>query len=131
MVQKILFLHLKYRQSVLGIDLVNTINLMIFSKTMKISIISNRRFSEADIINYSQIDAENLNQIAVKLIFFVFGICEIIAGLALMYVFVGPMFLIALGIMVLINLISFKIGKVTMEYNLKILESKDERMNAT
>jgi ABC-type transport system involved in cytochrome bd biosynthesis fused ATPase/permease subunit len=124
-------LHLKYRESVLGIDLVSTINLMIFNKAMKISIISNRRFSEADIINYSQIDADNLNQIAAKLIFFVFGICEIIAGLALMYVFVGPMFLIALGIMVLINFISFKIGKVTMEYNLKILESKDERMNAT
>jgi hypothetical protein len=73
LVQNILFLHLKYRQSVLGVDLVNNINLMIFNKAMKISIISNRRFSEADIINYSQIDAQNLNRIAINLIFLIFG----------------------------------------------------------
>jgi ABC-type multidrug transport system fused ATPase/permease subunit len=88
---------------------------MIFNKAMKFPIISNRRFSEADIINHSQIDAENLNKIASKLIFFVFGIFEIIAGLILLYVFTGLIFLIALGIMVLINFISFRIGLVTME----------------
>jgi hypothetical protein len=47
---------------------------MIFNKAMKFPIISNRKFSEADIINYSQIDADNLNKIADKFIFFIFGI---------------------------------------------------------
>jgi hypothetical protein len=46
-------------------------------------------------------------------------------------VFTGLVFLIALGIMVLINLMSFMLGTMTVEYNLKILEAKDERMNAT
>jgi hypothetical protein len=69
----ILFLHLKYRESAFGVNLVNTINLMIFNKAMKIPIISDRRFSEADIINYSQIDAQNLNRIANNLIFVTFG----------------------------------------------------------
>jgi hypothetical protein len=41
---------------------------------MKIPIISDRRFSEADIINYSQIDAQNLNRIAINLIFVIFGV---------------------------------------------------------
>jgi hypothetical protein len=41
---------------------------------MKFPIISNRKFSEADIINYSQIDVDNLNKIANKLIFLIFGV---------------------------------------------------------
>jgi hypothetical protein len=47
----------KYVTYSFGIDLSSTINLVIFNKALKFPILSSRQFSEADIINYSQIDA--------------------------------------------------------------------------
>ena len=104
---------------------------MVFNKALKYPIISRKRYNEADIINYSQIDAANLKKMATILIFFVFGVIEIIVGLVLFYLFIGIQFFIVIGIMVLINLVSYKIGKSTIHYNMQILETKDERINAT
>jgi hypothetical protein len=53
---------------------VSTINLMIFNKSLKFPIVSNKQFTEADIINYSQIDADNLVEFASKFRFFIFGV---------------------------------------------------------
>jgi ABC-type bacteriocin/lantibiotic exporter with double-glycine peptidase domain len=111
--------------------LVNTINMMIFDKSLKFPILSNKQFTEADIINYSQIDADNLTHFATKLMFFSFGVVEIVIGLVLLYIFIGLLFLIPLGVMIIINLISFKIGSATLDYNMKVLEKKDDRVHAT
>jgi ABC-type bacteriocin/lantibiotic exporter with double-glycine peptidase domain len=54
-----------------------------------------------------------------------------VTGLVLLYVFIGWLFLIPLGVIVLVNLANFKIGSQTIGYNMKILEKKDDRINAT
>jgi ABC-type transport system involved in cytochrome bd biosynthesis fused ATPase/permease subunit len=64
----------RYRLRYFGINLTNTINLVIFNKALKFPILSNKQFTEADIINYTQIDAETLKQIGIKVIFIIFGL---------------------------------------------------------
>jgi ABC-type bacteriocin/lantibiotic exporter with double-glycine peptidase domain len=114
-----------------GVHLSSTINLVIFNKALKFPTLSNRQFTEADIINYSQIDAENLNQIGSKFIFFIFGLVEIIVELIILYIFVGLLFLIPLGIMTITTIVSFTIGNTIIDYNMTALEKKDDRINAT
>lgn len=72
--ESVLSVHLKYRQTVLGVNISNTINLAIFKKTTKYPMVSCRKFTDADIISYSQIDADNLKHMGSKFIFFTFGI---------------------------------------------------------
>lgn len=127
----ILGVHQQYCQNYLGTNLVGTANLMIFNKALKYPVLSSRKFTETDIINYSQIDAENLTNLASRLIFFLFGVIEIISGVGLLYAFIGILVLIPIGVMVIINLISFKIGKSTIDYNMQILQKKDDRMKVT
>jgi ABC-type multidrug transport system fused ATPase/permease subunit len=122
---------LRNREATFGVNLVNSVNLKIYQKALRYPIISSRQFTEADIINYSQIDADSLNLIASKFIFFIYGVIEIIAGVGILYAFIGYVSFISLGLMVLVNAISFKIGTATIAYNMKGLETKDERINAT
>lgn len=39
--------------------------------------------------------------------------------------------MIPLGVMILVNFISYWIGKITVDLNDKVLEKKDERINVT
>lgn len=124
-------IHQKYKQNEFGTNLVNITNMMIFNKSLNYPIISSKKFKQADIINYCQIDADNLKYLAQRLIYFFFGVVEIVVGLLLLYVFIGILFLIPLVTMIVINMISFSIGKKTIHYDMKILQKKDDRMNAT
>jgi ABC-type bacteriocin/lantibiotic exporter with double-glycine peptidase domain len=104
----------RFRVSQFGINLSSTINLAIFQKALKFPLLASRRFSEADIINLSQIDAENLNQVAAKAIFLLFGVVQVIVELSILYIFIGWLFIIPLVIVALISLINFCIGKSTI-----------------
>jgi hypothetical protein len=49
--------HFTYRMGNIGISMSNTVTMMIFNKSLKYSELGNKDFSEAEILNYSQVDA--------------------------------------------------------------------------
>jgi hypothetical protein len=49
--------HIYYWLSILGINLSNAITMMIFHKSLRYAEQANKEFTEAEIINYSQVDA--------------------------------------------------------------------------
>ena len=52
--------NMSYRVSKLGVNITNGLTLMIFDKALKYPSIAEKRFSESDIVNYSQVDAERM-----------------------------------------------------------------------
>lgn len=122
--------YLRYSTSSFGINLTSTINLAIFQKALKFPLLASHRFSEADIINLSQIDAENLNQVASKAIYLLFGIVQVVVELLILYFFIGWLFLIPLVTMALITAINFCIGRATIDLSQTVLEKKDDRLSA-
>ena len=49
--------NMSYRFSKLGVNMTNGLTLLIFDKALKYPSIAEKEFSEADIVNYSQVDA--------------------------------------------------------------------------
>jgi hypothetical protein len=57
------FSQLMHRYNFIGAKMSNALNIMIYQKSLKYSVLASRRFSEAEIINYSQTDAERMNHV--------------------------------------------------------------------
>ena len=70
----VIYIYQRYRIKYFGASLSSTINLAIYQKALKYPILANKQYSEGDIINLSQIDAENLTQFGAKAIFCIFGV---------------------------------------------------------
>jgi hypothetical protein len=68
------YTNLKYLFKCLGTDVSTYLNLLIYDKTLRYSFSSNKKYSESDIISYSQIDTDNMMYIGSKLSYFFFGI---------------------------------------------------------
>jgi len=123
--------HLNYRLGNLGISMANTVTMMIFNKSLKYSELGNKDFSEAEILNYSQVDAERLVTIGLQLATFFYGPLLFIIGLVFLYFILGITFLVAVAIIALIIGISYVISRIISKINKKIFGAKDERMKTT
>jgi len=123
--------HLNYRLGNLGISMANTVTMMIFNKSLKYSELGNKDFSEAEILNYSQVDAERLVTIGLQLATFFYGPFLFIAGTLFLYWVLGITFLVAIGIIFLIMGLSYILSKIMSKINKKILDAKDDRMKTT
>lgn len=55
---------------------------------------------------------------------------QIIIGLYLLYVFIGPSFLMGTAIMIILMIFTLIFSKVASKYNDKLLKAKDRRMKA-
>lgn len=91
--------------------------MMIYNKSLKYSTLANKQFSEAEIINYSQTDAEKLTYAGFQLSAFFYGPLQIIFALAMMYFYVGVSFLCGVGVVSLMMIINYFISKRVNYYN--------------
>lgn len=125
------YTNVKYLFKVLGINVSTHLNLLIYYKSLKYSLASNKKFAQSDIISYSQIDTDNMMYIGSKLAYFIFGIVEILTGFALLYWFVGLTFIAGFVVLVLITVITFVISSCNIHLTDQVLQKKDERLSAT
>jgi hypothetical protein len=112
----LIYTNLKYLFRRLGVNVSTHLNLLIFNKSLRYSLVSNKIFNEADLINYSQIDTENMMLVGSKLSYLLFGLIEMVAGFILLYFFIGFAFLAGLLMLIAISSLSFSISR----YNLKL-----------
>jgi hypothetical protein len=68
------YTNLKYLFKILGVNVSSHLNLLIYNKSLKYSLSSNKKFTESDIISYSQTDTDNMMYIGSKLAYFIFGL---------------------------------------------------------
>jgi len=123
--------HLGYRFTILGINLTNNLTLLIYSKSLKFASIAEKDFSESEIINYSQVDAERLSGGGYEFAAILIAPLQIVVGILMMYYFIGISFLSGIIMLIVVLLITYFITKRTFDYNKKLLDEKDGRMKVT
>lgn len=122
---------MNYKFGQIGLNMTNSITMLIYNKALKYPSSSEKLFSESDIINYSQVDAERMTYMGFQLAAVILCPLEIVIGIILMYKFVGVSFLSGIGAMVLSIALTFFVGKKSIVYNDEVLKVKDMRMKFT
>lgn len=113
---------------VLGFNLSNTLSLLVYNKSLKHPLITEKKFAIADIINYSQVDAQRMTYMGFQMVALLFTPIQISIGLYLLYVFIGPSFLVGTGVMILLMCFTLLFSKVASKFNDQLLKAKDGRM---
>lgn len=116
---------------VLGFNLSNILSLLVFNKALKHPLISEKKFTAPDLINYSQIDAQRMTYMGFQMVALFFTPIQILIGLYLLYAFIGTAFVVGTGVMLILMLFTLFFSKLASKYNDKLLASKDERMKGT
>jgi ABC-type transport system involved in cytochrome bd biosynthesis fused ATPase/permease subunit len=101
----------------LGIKLANTVNMLIYEKSLKYSPIADKKFAEAEILNYSQTDVERFTYIGYHLSAMVYGPIQIVFGLIMIFFFIGASFFAGLALLILILLVNYQLIKKVTWYN--------------
>jgi ABC-type multidrug transport system fused ATPase/permease subunit len=123
--------NMAYRSARLGGNLTNGLTLLIFNKTLKYPSVAEKEFSESDIINYSQIDAERMASGGTELGNLLTTPVQIVIGVLMMYHFIGIAFLAGFGVLLLTIFTTYLTSRRTYRYNKELLKKKDERMKVT
>lgn len=113
---------------VLGFNLSNTLSLLVYNKALKHPLITEKKFTVADIINYSQVDAQRMTYMGFQMVALLFTPFQIVIGLYLLYLYIGPSFLVGTGVMVVLMVFTLGFSKIASRQNDKLLKAKDARM---
>jgi hypothetical protein len=123
--------YLFFSFGVLGFNLSNTLSLLIYNKALKHPLLTEKKFAIGDIINYSQVDAQRMTYMGFQMTALLFTPIQIIIGLYLLYIYIGPCFLIGTGVMAVLMVFTLLFSKVASKYNDRVLRAKDFRMKLT
>lgn len=116
---------------VLGFNLSNTLSLLVYNKALKHPLITQKKFAIGDIVNYSQVDAQRMTYMGFQMVALFFTPIQICIGLYLLYIYIGPSFLVGTGVMITLMIFTLFFSKVASKQNDKLLKAKDKRMKAT
>jgi ATP-binding cassette subfamily C (CFTR/MRP) protein 1 len=117
-----------YNFCIMGFNLSNSLSLCIYNKALKYPTLCSKRFQTAELINYSEVDAQRLEDAAFYLNNVFLMPLQLAVGIYLMYSFIGISFLAGMGIIFLVGVLTFFNSKLSVEANDKLLTAKDERM---
>ena len=106
-----------YFFAILGYNLSNTMSLLIFDKALKHPLISEKKFTIANIINYSQVDAQRLTYMGFQMVGLLYAPIQIIIALVLLYYYIGISFLVGTGVMILLMLSTLIFSKIAAKGN--------------
>ena len=123
--------HFYYKFGVFGFNLTNTLSLMIYKKAMKHPLLTEKHYSIGDIINYSQVDAQRMTYLGFQISGVLFAPIQIAIGLLLLYFYIGISFLVGLGVMIIMMILTLIFTRIATTANDILLKAKDERMKVT
>ena len=114
--------------AILGFNISNTLSLMIYKKSLAHPLITLKEFSVSDIINLSQVDSQRMTYMGYQLTSLIFTPFQIVAALILLYIYIGYVTFVGVGIMIIMMLFTLIFTKLAAMANDKLLTAKDARM---
>ena len=90
---------------------------MIFRKALKHPLLSQKTYSIADILNYSQVDSVRVANLGLQIAALLFAPIQIIAGLIMLEIYIGISFTVGLGMMMMMILLTFILGRIYAKGN--------------
>jgi hypothetical protein len=91
--------------------------MMIYYKSLRYGSICEKKYTESDIVNYSQVDAERMTYMGYQLSSLLFAPLQIIIGIIMMYNFIGISFLAGMATMIFMISITYFVAKKSIIYN--------------
>lgn len=130
-IQNVAESRLYYNLAIVGYNICNTLNICIFEKATKYPTLCSKKYSVAELINYSQVDAQRLTNLGYYTSAVLFIPIQLGVGIFLMYNFIGVSFLAGMGVIVVIGLVVFGCNRLQLKANDVLLKAKDKRMKIT
>ena len=93
--------HINFRFTQLGMNMTNGLTMLIYNKSLSFSPLTEKQYPEADIINYSQVDAERLAGAGFLISTILIAPIQIVIGIVMMYYFIGVSFLAGFGMIII------------------------------
>lgn len=123
--------YLCFKMAVLNFNTCNTLCICVFNKALKFPTLCNKNVSTAELVNYTQVDAQRFTDIGWDLGSVLFAPAVLVFGIIYMYINLGLSFIAGMGVMILVLLIVYFITKRLNRVNDNLLKSKDSRMKIT
>jgi hypothetical protein len=91
--------------------------MIVYTKSLKYSPLADKEFTEAEIINYSQVDAERLVTIGNHITSLFFGPIQIMIGLIMMYIIAKIAVVTTITIILFVLTVSYFLSKINARLN--------------
>ncbi|CDW87468.1 abc transporter [Stylonychia lemnae] len=127
----ILFEHIIYQQVMVGVSSVNSLVVLIYEKLFRISSATNKQFSQGEIVNFIQVDAESLFILSFDMPTMIKFPTILILSTAFCFYYLGLSFFAGIGVFVLGFLTNFILGMISASLWKTLMGKKDQRMNST
>ena len=123
--------HAGYKLTVLGADIGNTIALGMVKKSLKYSVLCNKKFKMGELANLLQVDCFRLGQFPKNLSSVINTIYVLTFGIIFMGFLVQASFLAGFGVIVLASIVNVLVSRKNSTYQKGIATATDDRMKAT
>ena len=94
---------------------------MIYDKALKHPLMTEKKYSIADIVNYSQVDAQRMTNMGFQLVALFCTPFQVAIGLVLLYFYIGVSFLVGLAVMIGLMLVTLVFSKISAKSNDELL----------
>lgn len=123
--------HAGYRLTVLGSDIGNTMALAMVKKSLKYSVLCNKKFKMGELANLLQVDCFRLSMFPKNLSSVITIIYVLIFSMIYLGFLVQASFLAGFGVIVLAGIINMIVSRTNATYQKGIADGTDGRMKAT
>ena len=123
--------HAGYKLTVLGADIGNTLALGMVKKSLKYSVLCNKKFKMGELANLLQVDCFRLGQFPKNMSSVINIIYVLIFGVIFMGFLVQASFLAGFGVIIVACILNLLVSRKNAVYQKDIADATDERMKAT
>jgi ATP-binding cassette, subfamily C (CFTR/MRP), member 2 len=130
-IQSIVWQRAAFLQDLLGIRANHGLVSLIYEKILRLSSATNKEFSQGEIINFIDVDVEQINHLA-----YIFPLVarlpiQLLFSLSFLFYYFGVTLFTAVGVGLAFSLVNFICAKLRANLQEKILKVKDKRMRHT
>ncbi|CDW86515.1 atp-binding cassette superfamily [Stylonychia lemnae] len=123
--------HLDYYQRLIGVRSTNAMIALIYNKTLKVSSATNKKFSNGEIVNFIQVDAQKLNIISENLATVLKQPVLLITCIVLLFHYMGSSFLAGVAVTAAAFCVNLFVNKFSTRYQTAYMKLQDQRVNLT
>ena len=123
--------HLDFRQRMIGVKSTNAMISLIYQKQLKISSSGNKKFSQGELVNFVQVDAQKMQFISENLAYMAKYPIIFIVCFTLLSLYIGASFLSGLGVFFIAFVINSIISKKQARIQKVLMKKTDARVSAT
>lgn len=131
LVSYLIFQHVLFYQCMIGVRSTNALIAMIYQKQLKLTAATNKQFSSGEIVNFVQVDSEQLFYMCFDLTNIAQMPMVIIYSFTFLFYTLGLSFFSGIGVFIIAFASNVYIGLKLEKVNCELMKRKDLRMNHT